>query len=691
MNKQVLCTIVLLSQSLLFAQEASKTKVSVDLGETVIEGYDFSLKKTDVSDSVRLNISAYETPLFISEYGVEEIEMQGNVTLKDALWNFAGVTSGTGNGVHDFFVIRGVDSLTGALVMYDRVPEPEATFYSLYNVEKIQVVKGAASFLFGANSTSGAVNLIRKTPHDTDFTQMSFGFGSYNTYEQSLDYNVANLSDRLSFRLNVLALNSDGYRDDMVTERYGINPSFRYDIDDDSLLEVQLEYTKNRSTPDAGLPIYQGKLINAQRTTSYQDPSDYSDQEYYRLQIDYTRQLSDVTTLTNKVFYTDAKWDSSGVVFAGIDIFGFGQSTTLSRYKPSLDDHQTIYGDYLELTHVFDDGNVEHELLTGLALTRYSNDYDFKNPAFTDIDTVTKATAVNAFLPDQPSKSADATLDWLGLYALDTMKVTQKFSVMFGARFNWFDYQDSDASALDKDDTLVSPMAGATYALNDNILFFANVMQGYAPPSSFQRTDGAVDPERGRNIEGGLKWQDAASRTYGQVSWFQLDREDVPVSTTPSGFLNETGDTSTEGIELEFGVKPLDNWLVYGTWTYQDSTLDSYSESLGGFVLDRSGNDTPFVPEQSLRLWSDYELPNGFGIGGGATYVGSQKIAPDNGYTINAYTTYDAVVYYRETQWEASVNFKNLTNEQYDYRGISSTSVIPADGFNFLTRISYKF
>ena len=114
----------------------------IELPETVVQGrLAQDSASVDYSDSFRFPMTAFEIPMMTSFISSELNLLQANQTIEDALWNSAGVTTGGGNGVHDFFVIRGIDSLTGGLVLIDRVPEPEATYYPLYNIESVQVMK----------------------------------------------------------------------------------------------------------------------------------------------------------------------------------------------------------------------------------------------------------------------------------------------------------------------------------------------------------------------------------------------------------------------------------------------------------------------------------------------------------------------------------------------------------------------
>ena len=133
--------------------------------------------------------------------------------LTDALKNASGVNVGTGFGVFDYFVVRGIDSLTGGLVLTDGAPEPESTFYPLYNVRQVEVLKGPAGFLYGGNPLAGAVQMVRKQPVGARFAEGSLTYGRFGTFAATVDGNAATEDGRLSFRLNGAWQGTDHYRD----------------------------------------------------------------------------------------------------------------------------------------------------------------------------------------------------------------------------------------------------------------------------------------------------------------------------------------------------------------------------------------------------------------------------------------------------------------------------------------------
>ena len=143
------------------------------------------------SVATRMPVLPRDLPLSVAVVGRALLDEQAALVLGDALENVSGVNVATGFGVFDFFVIRGFDSLSSGLVLTDGLPEPESTFYPLYNVRQVEVLKGPASFLLGGNPLAGAVQLDRKQPQAKTFADVTLGYGRYGTFEAALDANAA--------------------------------------------------------------------------------------------------------------------------------------------------------------------------------------------------------------------------------------------------------------------------------------------------------------------------------------------------------------------------------------------------------------------------------------------------------------------------------------------------------------------
>jgi outer membrane receptor protein involved in Fe transport len=174
------------------AQEAPRPQADTPRFESSVEVQAVLTSEPPPSTvATRMPTLAQDLPLSVATVGRPLLDEQGALVLGDALENVSGVNVATGFGVFDFFVVRGFDSLTGGLVLTDGLPEPESTFYPMYNVRQVEVLKGPGSFLLGGNPLAGAVQLDRKQPQAKTFANAVVGYGRYDTFETSLDANAA--------------------------------------------------------------------------------------------------------------------------------------------------------------------------------------------------------------------------------------------------------------------------------------------------------------------------------------------------------------------------------------------------------------------------------------------------------------------------------------------------------------------
>ena len=242
--------------------------------------------------AMRLPVPVKDLPLTLSIVPARLHRDQAAFVLGDSLRNASGVNVATGFGVFDFFTIRGFDSLSSGLVLTDGVAEPESTFYPLYNVRQVEVLKGPAAFLYGANPLAGAVQLVRKQPYAARFADASVTYGRFGTFEGALDGNAATSDGTLSFRFNGVWQGTDQYRDLDPGRIAALNPTLSWTPDDRTRLFAGFEYVKSGWPPDTGLPFVGqagSELAPVPRTTSYQSQFDDSDQDVYRFRFDAER------------------------------------------------------------------------------------------------------------------------------------------------------------------------------------------------------------------------------------------------------------------------------------------------------------------------------------------------------------------------------------------------------------------
>ncbi len=632
-------------------------------------------------------------PASVSALSYSLLRDRNALVLGDALTNVPGVNAQSNSGVHDLFFIRGFESLSSSLVMTDGAPEPEATFYQLYNVERVEVVRGPAGFLYGGNPLAGAVNLVRKRPVGDTYTRFQLLGGSHSTSQATLDFNHGLPSGRAGFRLNGLWQSSDGYRDDKASTVSAINPVFTFLAGDDTSITVSAEVLRSDFEPDAGIPLLFGSLPDVPRERSYQTPFDFSDQDLLRLRVDLESRLSSNLTLRNKTYFTQLDWDSKGTLInaafpnfaGGVDVF---------RTRTVLDDRQEFLGNQLDLLTTWETGSVTHNLVAGLELVQQTDKLQLDVGLLPSVDLfnpVETAPETDVLIPFFGT-TADARTVIVAPYVLDEIELTERWRLFLGGRFDSIDFTDDavrpagggQTGSLDSSDSQVSPFFGALFSPAEALSLYVNYAEAFSPPSSTVAGTGR-EPEEGRQVELGFKTEHMGGKLRTALAFYSLQKKKIAI-VDATGVTSQIGDQESQGFELEIASSPRPRFHWTFSYAYNDAELTRFTEIDPFFfqVVDHSGNTPAYAPQHLASLWLSKRFDGGFGISGGARYVSEQFIDEDNTFEIDAYTTLDALLTYERDRWGARLHLRNLTDEEYLGRGFGGASVLPADGFNLM-------
>jgi TonB-dependent siderophore receptor len=638
----------------------------------------------------KMALDLEDTPTSVSVVPGTVIDSQRDIVLGDALKNVSGVNVGTGNGVHDFFVMRGFDSLSSGLVLTDGAPEPEATFYPLYNVSQVEVMKGPTAILYGGNPLAGAVHLVRKQPQPRRFADVSLSYGRFDTFEGMLDANASSADGKLALRLNGLATDTSAYRDDKDGSLRAVNPALAWRPDADTRVGLNFEYVQSRFAPDSGVPVVDGAIADVPRTRSYQSPFDTSDQDVYRVRLDVERRLSERVVFRDKAYYTDLKWQSDGSLILGAFPIP-GNATVVARTLPMLDDRQKWLGNQAEVTVDFATGRARHTLLAGLEVSRLADEFTLDVALLPVIDMfnpVETAQQPLFTIPGQ-SQAGDARSLVIAPYLMDRIDLG-RFQVLAGARLDSLDYEER-LVPTSRDATKVSPLLGLVFEPTRGLSLYASGGSAFGPPSSL--VVGERAPEESFQLEAGVKKKFLGGKAFATAAFYHLEKDNIAIPDQ-TGVTRQTGDQRASGFEAELQVEAQPGLFATASYAFTDAELTRFSETvfLGGqppffLVRDLSGNRPAFAPRHLFNAWLVKSLPAGFQVGAGARYVGEQFISEDNSFATSDYFLLDAMAAYRRGRFKGSLHFKNITDAEYQTRGFGSSSVIPASPFAVYGRI----
>ncbi|MDA8017638.1 MAG: TonB-dependent siderophore receptor [Thermoanaerobaculia bacterium] len=637
----------------------------------------------------RLPTSDRKTPVSLSSVDPTLLSDQGALTLSDALLNVPGVNVQTGSGPFDQWTVRGLDGLSSSLVLSDGSVEPESTMMHLYNVDRVEVLRGAGGFLYGGRAMAGTINLVRKRPAKGDFVHLGLLGGSHGLYEGTVDANWQ-IDDHSGFRLNGLWRTADNFRDDNELDVAAINPSWAWK-DAETTLGVHFEFVSNELTPDSGLPIVSGSIPAVPRDRSYSAPFDRSEQEVIRFQINLEEEISDTLTWRTKAYYNSIDWQSEGTLFTGT--FDLGFTALAFRAQSALDDKQDFYGVLSEFAWTVETGSVTHDILVGVELARHDDDFRFDVFNLPQIDVfqpVETATAPGFPFPGQ-SRFGNVSAEVLAPFFFDRISFNDVFQVVLGARWDSIEMDASGTSSA-RDDEQASPLLGVVVSPSDAVTLYANYAESFEPQSTL--VVGQLEPEEGEQVEAGVKLGWLGGKVRADLAWFELDKSRVAIPDF-TGFPSQSGSLRSEGIELELLAALGDDFDLRFAFAHTESEYTEFRELVvfgtgptDFFVADRAGSTVPWAPENLANLW----LSKRFGslqLGFGARWVDDQFIAADNSFEVDGYNLFDAAVSYTFDRLQLHLNLFNLGDEEYETRAFAPGAVVPAPGFEAQLGLRY--
>jgi catecholate siderophore receptor len=635
---------------------------------------------------------------------------QQAATLTDAMKNvagagtfYAGENGSTSTG--DTIYMRGFD--TSNSIYVDGIRDTSSASRDMFNIQEVDVIKGPSGSDYGRSAPSGSISLITKQPDLSDHFDASLGLGTDEYKRSTLDWN-RQLGATSAFRLNAMGQKSDvAGRDNVRNERWGVAPSLAFGLGTENRVYLDFLHVKQNNIPDGGvytigLPGWQppgsgyGFMAGAARADTHNFYGTGSDHDYsttdtgtLRFEHDFTPD----TTLRNTTrwsrttqdyllgsFTAKGLVDANGVAYGkpGTLVDPADPSTWYMTRNINLTDvDNRILANQTNLTTKFDTGSWHHDLSTGVEFMRETQDnYGRDKPtSYVSIyspDSVTPAGAT-------PFNGVDTrgTTDTASIYAFDTVDLSDRWQVNGGVRLdNYRTRFDSTTFDATQSGNLFNWKLGALYRLTSNGNIYVNYGVSQQPPggANFQLASSdttrnaanrpGMEPQKARTAELGTKWEVFNRRLLVSAALFRTDITN-DVETDPDGTVSQSARKRVQGLELGANGQITDNWSVSAGYVFQNATVAN-----GSAVTADGSTNLAYTPRHALSLWSTYELPHGFKLGGGARYVGRMErgtdTAPGTPTYVDAYWVFDAMAGYKVNKTlDFQLNVYNLFNKDY--------------------------
>jgi catecholate siderophore receptor len=654
-------------------------KVSVeadDLGEYV---------NPHISSATRTETALRDVPQSVTVISRALIEDQAMQSLSDVARYVPGAGMAQGEGNRDTIILRGNSSTADFFV--DGVRDDVEYFRDLYNVERVEALKGPNAMIFGRGGVGGVINRVTRQADGSRVRELSLQGGSWSNARASFDVGDG-LNESFSFRVTGMYEDSESFRDGVDLQRYGINPTAAIQLGDATVLRLSYEYFTYDRVADRGVPSLNGRPYEVDEGTFFGDPSlSPTDTTVNLASVVVDHRFSDSATLRNRTVYGDYDKFYQNVYPGGPANPGAG-TVQLSAYN-----HEQLRENLFnqtDLTFTFETGRVRHRFLTGLEFGRQVTD-NFRNTGFfnnaaTSFQAPLAAPTVSVpvtFRRSGTEADNHGTAEIAAIFVQDQIEFSPRLQAVLGLRYDQFDVDfrdDRTGTVLETSDDLVSPRAGLIFKPTDPVSVYASYSLGYMPRAGAQLasldvTNESLDPEEFENLEVGVKW-DASESLSLTAAVFQLDRTNVviprpnPDPTEPQYFLAK-GQT-TEGIE--FGASgSVGAWSVQAGYAYQDGQLTA---ALGGTRLAQ-------LPEHVISLWNKYQFTPKWSAGLGLIHQTEMYAAADNLVTLPEFTRWDAGVFFTPNQrWRLQVNLQNLLDEEYYANAHNNNNISPGAPFS---------
>ena len=564
------------------------------------------------------------------------------------------------------------------------------------NVERIDVLKGPASSLYGRGDPGGTINIVSKRPQNDRFARLDLSAGRWDRYRSSLDVNTP-LDDEgtMLYRMNLAVEDNKSFRDYRSSERQFFAPAFSWELSPQTRLLVQAEVIRSSQVFDRGVVAPNDHLGSVSRSDFFGEPDDGEiDNNNESLQAEIEQDLNASWTVRLASHYKQGRLNGGATEAS----FLADDARTLNREYRYRDFDWQDSITQLELRGLVYTGDIEHNLLIGTEYERYAKDERLMRtrPISTiDIREPVYGQPRPPFSVGPGGRSTDRheLVHSRSLNLQDQMRLSEKLFGVIGARYDHYEHRlDNEVTGTRTEQTheKITPRIGALYQLTPEVGVFANASQSFKPNTGAPRpgTGTSFDPEEGVGYEAGFKFDLLDSRLGMTVAAFHLTKENVlTADPADSTYQIAAGEVRSRGIDLQLTGQLTDEVRVIGAYAYVDAEVTKDNTLASGSRLLN-------VPEHSGSLLGVYEFLDGglkgLELGGGVNYVGDRSgNVADSGFELPGYTTVDLLARYKATQdLTLGVNLNNAFDRTYYERSYSNVWVMPGEPRNLSLSLS---
>jgi len=663
----------------------------------------------DAAGATKTDMPIMETPISVQVIPQAVLQDQQVVMLDQAIQNVSGVIPNNDSyGTGDSFSIRGFDAMEMTYEDGMRLDQYSTSGFpvDIADTEKVEVIKGPASVLYGQAEPGGVVNVVTKKPLDDPHYSLEQQFGSYGFYQTILDTTGPLFSKKLYYRFVLDYINSDSFRDFVFTNRFSVYPSIEWKPGDKTQLIGTFNYNTGTQVLDNGIPfLSNGTPANVPISRNYAEPNSNQSptNDYYfkvlltqtlaknwLLRVAYKNEFHNEPTPNDIVYSGDA--DSQG----NLSRFGFPSPLFKQLTNQVVAD---VLGKFVWL-------GVQNSVLMGFDYYHQNGHYDgnFYIPA--EINIYNPVYGQPPLVPVDPTQAfaVQNGQTAYGFYLQDQIKLPKNLFLLAGVRFNWvntFDTGYGQASSV-TDRPTPTPRVGLLWQPRSWLSTYGSYTSNYgATPLGSLTPDGkTLPPESAQQYEVGVKSEWLQKRLVATAAIYQITKQNIPAAD-PSNplYTIAIGSARSRGFELDVSGQIGPNWKIIGGYSYINAvvTKDTNSPSLQGLPF-------PDAPYDSGSIWAVYDVPSnrlkGLRLGGGVVARTAQvNYESPDGVTyltdripgfgvVNMMASYSRQ--FEKFRFNAQLNINNLLDKTY-FVSVNPSQAMPGSPIAVMPALRVEF
>jgi catecholate siderophore receptor len=651
------------------------------------------------SSALRVDALLVDVPQSITIVSRDLIDDRSMSAIADVVTYVPGATIAQGEGNRDTPVLRGISSTANFFI--DGVRDDVQYFRDLYNVDRVEALKGPNALIFGNGSPGGVINRVTRQPIWASTREVTVQAGSHGEFRVTGDLAQV-VSEDVAVRITALHEDSASYRDGVSIRRRGLNPTLGWNLGEKTTLRLGYENFRDNRVADRGVPSFRGRPLDVDPARFFGSPAQSptaAEVNAFTAFLEH-RFGNDVLLRNTTRFARYGKFYQN--VFPGA-VNAAGTGVSLSAYNQATD--RDNFFNQTDVVFAASTGPLQHTLLIGLELGRQVTDNLRNTGYFTSVSPTTTSLLVSldhpvtelpvTFRPGATDASNHGVLTTAAFLAQDQISILPRLQAVLGARVERLDIDFRNhrtGEQLSRSDDLVSPRAGLIYKAADDVSVYASFTMTNQPRSgeqlaSLTASNQALAPEEFRNYELGAKWD--VTRLFAvTAAIYQLDRTNVaiPDPADPTRSILVDGQTGN-GFELGFAGRINRKWSLVGGYAYQDGTIDrTQSASV------QAGARLAQLPRHTASLWNRYDFNGRWGAGLGLNYRSAFFTSTDNTVSVPGYTRVDAALYYTfNRHLRAQLNAENLFDREYFSSAHNNNNITPGSPRAVRASVTLRF